>query len=189
MTDWEKYYLSQQVSDQSPARILTEHAYLLPENGKVLDYACGLAANGCWLGHQGYQVLAWDRSKVAVSKINQYSQQSGIDVQAEVRDLELNPVNEMEFDAIIVSHFLHRDSLRCLVNSLKKDGLIFYQTFSGKRINDGPSNPEFRLKQAELLSVFSDLSCLFYQEDGDTGNLEEGRRDQAFYIGKKNHPI
>lgn len=185
MPDWEQHYLSREVIEQSPSAILTEHAYLLPETGKVLDYACGLAANGCWLAYQGFDVTAWDSSNIAVSKINQYSKQFNISIHAEVRDIEKNPPGKAEFDVIIVSHFLHRASLQYLVESLNPQGLLFYQTFSGERIHDGPSNPDYRLRSGELLQVFSNLKLLFYQEDGRMGNVEEGRRDQAFYIGQK----
>lgn len=185
MPDWEQHYLSRDVVDQRPAPILLEHAYLLPASGKILDYACGLAANGCWLAHQGYDVIAWDNSKIAVSKINQYAQQFSVAIRAEVRDLETTPPVKQEFDAVIVSHFLHRETLQYLVDSLNPGGLLFYQTFSGQRLHDGPSNPDYRLRPGELLKVFADLNCVFYQEDGAIGNPNEGRRDQAFFIGQK----
>jgi len=183
--DWEQHYLNRDVGEQTPASILIEHAYLLPESGNVLDYACGLAANGCWLAYQGYDVTAWDSSNIAVSKINQYAKQFSISIHAGVRDLEKNPPSQAEFDVVIVSHFLHRPTLHHLVDILKPGGLLFYQTFSGERVNDGPSNPDFRLQPGELLKAFSDLELLFYQEDGITGNLAEGHRDQAFFIGQK----
>ena len=185
MPDWEQHYLSLDVAEQTPAMILREHAYLLPATGKILDYACGLAANGCWLAHQGYEVSAWDNSKIAVSKVNQYAQQFAVAIYAQVRDVETHPPTEAEFDAVIVSHFLHRATLRNLVDSLHPGGLLFYQTFCGERINDGPSNPDYRLQSGELLQVFGDLNCLFYQEDGDIGNPNDGLRDQAFFIGQK----
>ena len=185
MPDWEQHYLTRDVGEQNPASILMEHAYLLPESGKVLDYACGLAANGFWLAYQGFDVTAWDSSNIAVSKINQYSKQCSISIQAEVRDLENNPPTQAEFDVVIVSHFLHRHTLHHLVDILKPGGLLFYQTFSGERVSDGPSNADFRLQSGELLKAFADLKILFYQQDGATGNLNEGRRDQAFFIGQK----
>lgn len=185
MPDWEQHYLGCEVAEQQPATILLEHAYLLPASGKILDYACGLAANGCWLAHQGYDVSAWDNSKVAVSKVNQYAQQFLVSIHAQVRDVEINPPVKEEFDAVIVSHFLHRETLPNLVACLKPGGLLFYQTFCGERLQDGPSNPDYRLQSGELLRVFSELDCLFYQEDGYVGNPNEGRRDQAFFIGQK----
>ncbi len=185
MPDWEQHYLSQDIFDQAPAMILTEHAYLLPESGTVLDYASGLAANGCWLAHQGFDVTAWDSSNIAVNKINQYEQQFSVGIHAEVRDLEKNPPSKEKFDVIVVSHFLHRPTLHHLVDSLNAGGLLFYQTFCGERINDGPSNPDYRLQPGELLKVFSELKILFYQEDGAVGNLNNGLRDQAFFIGQK----
>jgi 2-polyprenyl-3-methyl-5-hydroxy-6-metoxy-1,4-benzoquinol methylase len=185
MENWERHYLSRDVIEQTPAPVLIEHTHLLPASAKVLDYACGLAANGCWLAHQGYAVTAWDSSNVAVSKVNQYAEQFSIDIHAEVRDLEINPPRKAEFDVVIVSHFLHRPSLHQLMAILNPGGLLFYQTFCGERLHDGPSNADFRLQPGELLRVFADLKLLFYREDGATGNLTAGCRDQALFIGQK----
>jgi len=106
--------------------VLLENTRLLPAHGKVLDYACGLAGNGFYLANKGYDITLWDVSDVAIEKASASAKKRGLKLQAEVKDLEkITSAPEAQFDVIVVSYFLHRESL------LKKDGLLFYQTFSG----------------------------------------------------------
>lgn len=186
MPDWEKHYLDRDVEDQTPASVLTENLHLLPESGTVLDYACGLAANGCLLAHKGYQVTVVDNSNVAINKIKSYSDQFSLNIKTEVHDLENKPLADVQYDIVIVSFFLHRETIRSLPDLVKPGGLLFYQTFSGDQLNGrGPSNPNFRLKHGELLEVFSNMNILFYREDQTYGNLQDGIRDQAQIVVAK----
>lgn len=186
MPDWNQHYLSREVAEQTPADVLLLNQHLLPASGKVLDYASGLAANGCWLAHRGYQVTAWDVSPIAVNKVNQYAQQYGLKLTAEARDLENNPPVEQQFDVVVVSFFLHRPTLHHLTQVLNPGGLLFYQTFSGEqRDGRGPSNPDFRLHQGELLQAFSDMQVLYYREDQQFGDPATGIRDQALLVAAR----
>lgn len=186
MPDWDQHYLTREVSEQTPADVLVQHQHLLPATGKLLDYACGLGANACWLAHKGYQVTAWDASSIAINKIKQYADNYSLKINAEVRDLEHEPPVGEQFDAVVVSFFLHRPSLQNLKQILKPGGLLFYQTFCGENKNGrGPSNPDFRLHQGELLEVFSDMQLLFYREDSDVGDMQQGLRDQTLFIAAK----
>jgi len=186
MPDWDRHYLTREVAEQTPADVLTSNSHLLPETGKVLDYACGLAANGCWLAHRGFDVTAWDQSKIAINKIQQYSDQYLLNIKAETHDLENNLPMTEQFDIVTACFFLHRPTLGDLKNILKPGGLLFYQTFSGDRMNDrGPSNPEFRFRHGELLEAFSDMEILYYREDQKYGDLGTGIRDQALLVAAK----
>lgn len=186
MPDWDQHYLSRDVGDQTPADVLMQNAHLLPATGEVVDYACGLGANACWLAHKGYQVTAWDASTIAVNKINQYADNFSLKINAEVRDLENNPPANQQFDVVMVSFFLHRPTLKNLQQILKPGGLLFYQTFCGDNVNGrGPSSPDFRLQQGELLKVFSDMQILYYREDNGFGDMQQGIRDQAMLVAAK----
>ncbi|MDH5473230.1 MAG: class I SAM-dependent methyltransferase [Gammaproteobacteria bacterium] len=186
MPDWDQHYLLREAGEQSPADVLIQNEHLLPVSGKVLDYACGLGANACWLAAKGYSVTAWDGSAIAIDKIKKYAASQALTIHAEVRDLENNPPTAAEFDLVIVSFFLHRPTLKKLQAILKPGGLLCYQTFSGEQSNGrGPSNPEFRLQQGELLKTFADMKILFYREDNGVGNLQQGLRDQVMFIAAK----
>jgi hypothetical protein len=49
----------------------------------------------------------------------------------------------------------------------------------------GPSNPNYRLSENELLKLFSPLHILHYQEYGQVGNTELGLRDMACLVAQK----
>lgn len=187
MPDWNQHYLAREVGEQTPADVLLLNQHLLPGNGHALDYACGLAPNGCWLAHRGYRVTAIDNSEMAVSKVNQYARHYTLPLQAQTRDLENNPLRDTQFDVIVVGFFLHRPTLPLLKTLLTPGGLLFYQTFSGEAFQGrGPSNPEFRLKPGELLDCFCDMQVLYYREDGRQGDMDAGIRGQALLVAANN---
>ena len=71
-------------------------------------------------------------------------------------DLEAGPwpYAERRFDAIVVTHYLHRPLLPTLVASLEHGGLLVYETFAqGNERFGKPSNPAFLLAPNELLEA------------------------------------
>ncbi len=186
MPDWNKHYSIREIESGEITPVLAINQHLLPKSGKVLDYACGFAANARWFASNGYAVTAWDSSTVAIKKLKTFSEQNHLQLTAEVRDLEKDPPTKTEFDVVVVSFFLHRSTLRNIYAALKPGGLLFYQTFSGEQRNGrGPSNPEFRLKSGELLQVFKDMQLLYYREDNQYGDMNEGLRDQVMMVAAK----
>ena len=186
MPDWDQHYLSREVEEQTQADVLLLNQHLLPASGSALDYAAGLAPNGCWLAHRGFEVSTWDASSIATHKVNHYAEQYGLKLSAQTCDLENNPPEGPPVDVLIVSFFLHRPTLDHLKTLLKPGGLLFYQTFSGEqREGRGPSNPDYRLKSGELLQRFSDMQILYYREDQDYGDMQSGIRGQALLVAAR----
>ncbi|MDH5570158.1 MAG: class I SAM-dependent methyltransferase [Gammaproteobacteria bacterium] len=186
MADWDNHYQSRQIGEKEIAPVLAANLHLLPGKGKVLDYACGLAMNAIWFASRGYDVTALDSSLVAIEKVNQYCHQNNIKINALVRDLEVDPPVDELYDVVIVSFFLHRQTLRNIQNLIRPGGLLFYQTYSGHQVaGRGASNPAFRLQPGELLTVFSDMQILYYREDMDYGDVSKGDRGQALLVAAK----
>jgi 2-polyprenyl-3-methyl-5-hydroxy-6-metoxy-1,4-benzoquinol methylase len=168
------------------AQVLSENLHLLPDTGRALDLACGLGANALLLAQQGLDVDAWDIADVAVAALQDATCKRQLPVQAEVRDIEAQPPEPETYDVIVVSHFLERDIIPALIQSLKPGGLIFYQTFTQQRVSDrGPQRTQYRLAEQELLQLFSGLQVLFYREEGRIGDVHKGFRDEAMFIGRK----
>jgi len=91
-----------------------------------------------------------------------------------------------QFDVIVVTFFLHRESLPLLHKLLRPCGLLFYQTFSGKQLNGvGPSRNAFRLRRGELLEVFSNMELLSYREDHAVLENKNVIADQVFFVAQK----
>jgi len=187
MPVWDDVYTDKKISNATPCDVLVKNEHLLPINGRVLDYACGLAGNGIYLAKQSYDVVAWDLSEVAVNKVNEYGKKNKLSLKAEAHDLENNlPDIKKHFDIVVVSYFLHRETLRYLYNVLKKDGLLFYQTFSGIQFEgQGPSRESFRLKKNELLDVFSDMQLMFYREDDGCLSGVGSKQGETYFVAKK----
>lgn len=170
----------------SPSRVLAENSHLLPRQGNALDLACGLGANAIFLAKQGLKTSAWDISDIAIEKLNSACKNLSLQIDAEVRDVELNPPLQNSFDVIVVCRFLDRNLMPSLIDAVRPGGLIFYQTFVvDKHADAGPSNPDYLLQQNELLRLFQCLTVRVYREEGLEGNQAEGFRNEAMLVAQK----
>ncbi|MCG8533505.1 MAG: class I SAM-dependent methyltransferase [Pseudomonadales bacterium] len=178
---WNRIY-SNKTEPASTTAFLTQHQHLLPSGGHALDLASGLGANAQFLHENNLTVDAWDISDVAIERIDQYYPH----IHTQVRDVETQPPQPNQYDVIVVTDFLHRPICPQISAALKPNGLLFYQTFCVHKITSkGPSNPNFLLKNNELLELFPSLTVLFYQENGRYGNLDQGDRNRASLIAAK----
>lgn len=183
---WDARYRDLGCHAAEPARVLSDNLHLLPPEGRALDVACGLGGNALLLARLGFEIVAYDISRVAVAKLNAYAQRHALRLCAKLRDIEKEPPERASYDVVTVSYFLERRITTALIESLRPGGLLFYQTFTRERVDDcGPENPAFRLGSNELLRLFASLNILLYREEGGVGNLSRGFRNEAMLIGQK----
>lgn len=181
---WDARYRDRDATEAAPCRVLAEFRHLLPGRGRALDAACGLGGNAQLLAGLGLDTEAWDLSPVAVNKLNAHARARGLPLTATVHDVEETPPEKSSFDVIVVSYFLNRALASPLVEALRPNGLLFYQTFTREAVEpSGPSNPDFRLAPNELLRLFSTLRLVAYREEGFTGEPTLGLRNEAYLIG------
>ncbi len=170
----------------SPTEILSENLYLLPNDGLALDLACGLGANSLLLAKQGMTVQAWDISDVACQKLQDQADTEALAIKTFTQEIDVSCFTPARFDVIVVSRFLDRSVCNAIMESLKPEGLLFYQTYTLQKINQqGPRTPRFLLAEHELLTLFSSLKTIFYRENGCLGNKTQGLRNEAQLIGQK----
>jgi len=182
---WNERYRAASREPQA-SQVLRENLHLLPGNGRALDLACGSGGNAILLAQQGLQVDAWDIADVAIAALQEMALKRPLSIRAEVRDVEADPPGPGTFDVITVSYFLDRGLVPALMAALKPGGLVYYQTFTRQCVSDrGPKSAEFRLAEQELLQLFSGLQVLFYREEGCVGDVQQGFRDEAMYIGRR----
>ncbi|QMU62060.1 MAG: methyltransferase domain-containing protein [Gammaproteobacteria bacterium] len=168
------------------ASVLLDYAYLLPSSGLALDLACGLGGNAIYLAQCGLNTHAWDISAIAIERVQAHCQETNISIAADVRDIEQHPPTSNSFDVICVSYYLERTLTQDIIAALRPKGLLFYQTYTNEKVSTvGPSNPQYRLQQNELLALFSPLHVLAYQEHGTVGNVKKGLRDVASLVAQK----
>jgi SAM-dependent methyltransferase len=133
-----------------PSPWIARFAHLVPRGAHVLDLACGYGRHARYLAARGAHVLAVDRDSVALATL---AGMPGVDVlQADVEG-EPWPLGDRRFDAIVVSHYLHRPLFPNLRAALGPDGTLLYETFAqGNEAHGRPTNPDFLLRAGELLA-------------------------------------
>ncbi|MCG8378329.1 MAG: methyltransferase domain-containing protein [Proteobacteria bacterium] len=183
---WDAIYAAGDHGSKSAAAVLVENTHLLPDTGRALDLASGLGANALILAANGLETWAWDISTRAIERLLERCRDTGLSVHGEVRDVSSNPPGPASFDVIVVSRFLDRQLMPTLVAALNPGGLIFYQTFTREAVDDsGPKNPDYRLAKNELLRYFESLQLLYYREEGRTGDIGRGHRNEAMLVASK----
>lgn len=134
-----------------PSPWILRFAHLVPAGARVLDLACGYGRHATFFAARGAHVIAIDRDATALATL---AGTPGIETRC--ADLEGGPwpmANE-RFDAIVVSHYLHRPLFTQLRAALADDGALLYETFAqGNEAYGRPSNPAFLLRPGELLEL------------------------------------
>ena len=129
----------------------------------LLDFASGNGRNCIPLSKKNIMVTAIDRDQ---EKLNKYKNFKNI--KSICFDLETSeewPLTKEYYDVIIVVNYLYRPKIKELINLLKKDGFLFYETFSlGNEKYGSPKDPNFLLKDRELIEIFGEflLPLSFY---------------------------
>jgi SAM-dependent methyltransferase len=146
---------------QAPSAWVRKWTHLITPQGSVLDVACGAGRHMQFLAEQGHGVTGVDRSPEAIEEAKPWGH-------AVLADIETGPwpFEDLTFDAVIVTHYLWRDLIPKLINSLAPGGVLLYETFAaGNETVGKPSRPDFLLQPGELLHVCEGLRVVAY-EDG-----------------------
>ena len=134
------------------------------EKINLLDFASGNGRNCIHLSKKNIIVTAIDKDQ---EKLNKYKNFENINtICFDLETAEKWPLFREYYDVIIVVNYLYRPKIKKLISLLKKDGFLFYETFSlGNEKYSSPKNPNFLLKNRELLDIFSNelLPLSFYE--------------------------
>jgi SAM-dependent methyltransferase len=134
--------------DSSPSPWVRRFASLIVTGGRVLDVASGAGRHARLLAQMGYRVEAVDRDPVALEQLT-----GEPTIQTRVTDLESDvwPYPTGSFDGVIVTNYLHRPLFTALLQALRPNGVLIYETFmAGNERFGKPSNPDFLLQSNEL---------------------------------------
>lgn len=124
---------------EAPSSWVTRWTPLLTPHSHVLDLACGAGRHMQWLAHQGHHCLGIDRSAEALSAAKAFGQV----MEADIEDGPW-PLTGQTFDAVIVTNYLWRPLLPRILESLKPQGFLIYETFAlGHEKIGKPSRPDF----------------------------------------------
>jgi dihydroneopterin aldolase len=167
-------------ADPPPARFLIEQLHRLPK-GKTLDVAAGRGRNALYLAAQGYSVDGLDRDSQALAILAATAKERNLTKNISVRhvDFEADPLPPTlpkgQYDIILVFFYLYRPLFPALLEALKPDGVLIYETFliDNHLLRHHPRHWEFCLAHNELLRLSSGLRVLHYDEgehEGGHGN-------------------
>lgn len=135
--------------------LLLRFESILPKTGKVLDIACGNGRNLKFLAKKGLQCDGVDISEVALSKVIKSK-----NIKTFCLDLDTYKIKEFYYDVILNFYFLDRRLLIQIQEALKKNGILFLETFIEDM--DYPTSIENKkiLKNGELEDIFKDFEIL-----------------------------
>jgi 2-polyprenyl-3-methyl-5-hydroxy-6-metoxy-1,4-benzoquinol methylase len=120
----------------------------------VLEIACGSGRNSIYLAKNGFNITALDISDIAIETLNKQNIEN---IKTEVVDLENYTPKENSYDLIVKTNYLDKVLIPKLAQALKKDGILFIETYMQHEENEKKdSNPEYLLKKEELKSFFND---------------------------------
>ena len=129
-----------------PSPWIVQWAGLVPAGAAVLDVAAGSGRHAHFFAERGHKVTAIDRDSSALSGVEI--------VQADLEDGSSWPLPGRRFGAVVVANYLHRPLMPVLLGSIEPGGVLLYETFmEGNERFGKPSNPNFLLKDGELLEL------------------------------------
>jgi tellurite methyltransferase len=134
-----------------------------PRSGALaLDLACGQGRHTAALLDAGYDVVAMDVARAALLHTREAARGAML-VQA---DADTWPFATESFDLVVQVDFLERRLFPVLADSLHRGGLLLIDTFldQGRPNAEGPSNPHFLLRRAELKEAFPAFDVERYEE-------------------------
>ena len=121
---------------------------------QILDFASGNGRNSIHLAEKDKIITAIDKDSKRLDDYRKFNYINTI-----CFDLETDeewPLKNEYYDIIIVVNYLYRQKTKNLINLLNKGGYLFYETFAlGNEKYGSPKNPDYLLKDKELLNLFS----------------------------------
>lgn len=154
------------------------------KGNKALDIACGAGKNSIYLAKNSFFVDSLDISEVALNSLKNKKLEN---ITTFLVDLDEYTPLENSYDFIVKTNFLDRNLIPKLKNTLKKDGILYMETYMNHKINEKPSsNPDFLLQKDELKTFFDNsFEIIDYDEfENDSDELYKMMK-QSIIVKKK----
>lgn len=147
-----------------PSPWMVRFAGLVPEQGTVLDLACGAGRHTRFFAERGHAVVAVDRDLRGVEDLRAHPLVTLHEIDME--DGRPFPFRGQTFAAVVVANYLYRPILGDLIEAVGDGGVLLYETFaSGNERFGTPGNPNFLLERGELLDAARpDLEVVAYED-------------------------
>ena len=152
--------------NNQPVEWVKRFAGIVPEYGPVLDLACGGGRHGRFLMELGHPVTFVDRNVTGLGDIAGLGEAVIVETDLETGSPWPQQLVQTKFAGIVVVNYLHRPHFPMIVESLTAGGVLIYQTFAqGNEKYGRPSNPDFLLRENELMEYFGkDLDVVEFEQ-------------------------
>lgn len=164
--------------------------------GKILLPGEGEGRNAVYAASKGWQVDAFDQSKVGSEKALSLAREFGVVIDYQVNGLDKYGFRKDYYDAVGLIFFhatpAERKMLHMQVcNALKIGGIIILEAFHKRQLGNstgGPQSPEMLLDKETILDDFPDLEIEFIEDlylTLDEGSFHQGKANIIRFLGKK----
>jgi tellurite methyltransferase len=157
-----KYDTETYIFGITPIPFLRDNLKLLPK-GKTLDIAMGEGRHGVYLATKGFDVLGLDISAKGLQKAHRLAKKHNTTIETRVVDLENYTLEKNAYDLIICTYYMQRDLFRQFKDALKPGGMALIETYNIDHLQYYKFNPEWLLKENELLETFKDFKIIRYR--------------------------
>lgn len=150
-----------------PSAWVRRFAALVPtDSGEgVLDVAAGAGRHSEFFLQLGHRVTAVDRDVSGLGHIGANPRLTVME--ADLERGEHWPLENAKFAGVIVINYLHRPILDDIVTAVVPGGALIYETFAAGNERFGhPRNPDFLLRNDELLEAVRDALTVVAYEHG-----------------------
>ena len=168
LLEWdERHRTAAERDDATPLPLVIEAAkQMKPGGGKpgrALDLACGAGRNALWLAEQGWSVTAVDGSGAAIELVRKRGSARGVDVNAQVADLEKGEyaIEPSHWDLVVISYYLQRNLFEPAKRGVVPGGVLAAIVLVGEG--------RFCTTPGELRGYFTGWEIL-YDREGDPGD-------------------
>ncbi|WP_415395884.1 class I SAM-dependent methyltransferase [Sulfurimonas sp. CS5] len=153
---------------------------------KALDLACGSGRNSIFLAQCGFEVDAFDIAEVAIKALEAEAKKRNLTskINAYKVDLDTHIIKKNYYDIIVMSNFLDRAVLASAMKSLKKDGILFVETYMLSDSNEKDSNINNLLKSQELKEMLDDSWDILYYDEFENEDYEIYKMKKQVVVAK-----
>lgn len=188
---WDAKYLkkSQLLRPRKPSKNLED--YVVHCDGtRALDLACGSGRNSIFLAERGFDVEALDIAEVAIKALEDEAEVKNLlsKINACKVDLDRYEIQKDKYDLIVMANFLDRKILEFAKNALKKDGILFVETYMLSDENEKTeSNLDNLLKSQELKNMLDDSWHTIYYDEFENEDYEIYKMKKQVIVAKKTY--
>lgn len=155
---------------------------------KALDLACGAGRNSIYLAESGFDVDALDIARIALDALDSEAKNKNLTskINTVLVDLDEYNIQENVYDLIIMANFLDRDILESSKVALKKDGILFVETYMISDENEKTeSDLNNLLRSQELKQILDNSFEILYYDEFKNEDYEIYKMEKQVIVARK----